>query len=74
MAAIMVITPVIAQTIINQPALPTFLTISALTIKIPEPIIEPATTIVASNNPKLGLKEVGLLFEVMLESYFLNKN
>jgi hypothetical protein len=29
---------------------------SALTIKIPEPIMLPATTIVASNKPRVGLK------------------
>jgi hypothetical protein len=31
---------------------------SALTMKIPEPIIEPATIAVASNNPKDLLKSV----------------
>jgi hypothetical protein len=30
--------------------------ISELTIKIPEPIIEPATTMVASTRPREGLK------------------
>jgi hypothetical protein len=50
--------PVINQTAINHPALPTFRVMSELTIKIPDPIIEPATSIVASNNPKLGLKAV----------------
>ena len=41
----------------SHPALPKFLVISALTIKIPDPIIDPATIIVASNKPKEGLKE-----------------
>src|SRR4249920_1168739 len=58
MAAIMVMNPVMSHTSMSQPALPTFLTISALTIKIPDPIMDPATTMVASNNPKLGLNEV----------------
>jgi hypothetical protein len=49
--------PVSSQTAISHPALPVFLVISALTIKIPEPIIEPATIIVPSNSPKVGLKE-----------------
>src|SRR5258705_4171145 len=53
----MVINPVITQTAISQPAEPTFLVISALTIKIPEPIIEPATIIVESNKPNDCLKE-----------------
>jgi hypothetical protein len=55
MAAIKVINPVMSQTAIIQPALPTFRVMSALTIKIPEPIIEPATIIVASSKPSEGL-------------------
>src|SRR5205814_10310390 len=54
----MVINPVITQKAINHPALPTFLVMSALTIKMPEPIIEPATTIVASTKPSDCLNEV----------------
>jgi hypothetical protein len=53
----MVIIAVITHTITSHPALPTFLTMSALTMNIPDPIIDPATTMVASNNPKLGLNE-----------------
>jgi hypothetical protein len=53
----MVMIAVITHTITNQPALPTFLTMSALTMNIPDPIMEPATTMVASSNPKLGLNE-----------------
>lgn len=49
--------PVIIHTAMSQPALPTFLVMSALTIKIPEPIIEPATIMVPSNKPNEGLKE-----------------
>ena len=46
----------INQTAISQPAEPTLRIISALTINIPEPIIEPATIIVASNRLKDCLK------------------
>jgi hypothetical protein len=38
-----VITPVMSQTTISHPGDPTLRAISALTIKIPEPIIAPAT-------------------------------
>jgi hypothetical protein len=48
--------PVISHTNMSHPAPPTFLTISALTMKIPEPIMDPATIIVASINPSVGLK------------------
>src|SRR6188474_3393489 len=44
-----------SQTPINHPGLPTFRTTSALTINIPDPIMEPATTMVASHNPRTGL-------------------
>src|SRR5690606_2250867 len=57
----MVMNPVISQTPISQPALPTFLTMSALTMKIPEPIMEPATIIVASQRPSTGLKLFSLM-------------
>src|SRR4051812_17697825 len=50
--------PVITHTKINQPALPTLRVISALTIKIPEPIMEPATIIVASSNPNDRLNDL----------------
>jgi len=58
MAADKVINPVISHTKISQPALPTFRVISALTIKIPDPIMEPATIMVPSSSPRDGLKEV----------------
>ena len=51
----MVIKPVNNQATINHPADPTFRVISALTMKIPDPIILPATIMVASNAPNLGL-------------------
>ena len=54
----MVIKPVISHAVINQPALPTYLVISLLTMNIPEPIIPPATIIVASKAPSLGLNSV----------------
>jgi hypothetical protein len=50
--------PVISQTAMSQPALPTLRVISALTMNMPDPIIEPATIMVASQSPKLGLNEV----------------
>jgi hypothetical protein len=49
--------PVNSQTSISHPELPVFLTISALTIKIPEPIMLPATTMVASIRLSDGLKD-----------------
>ena len=52
-----VITPAIIQTSKRSPAEPTERAISELTIKIPEPIIEPITIIVESNNPSSCLKE-----------------
>jgi hypothetical protein len=54
----MVINPVMTQTNTNQPALPTCRVISELTIKIPDPIMEPATIMVASTNPSDCLNEV----------------
>ena len=51
-----VIKPVISQTATSQPAEPTLRVISALTIKIPEPIMLPATIMVESSNPNDGLK------------------
>jgi hypothetical protein len=44
----MVIIPVISHTIINHPGEPTLLAISALTMKIPEPIMGPATNEIPS--------------------------
>ena len=55
--------PVINQTTTSQPALPTLRVISALTIKIPEPIMPPATIIVASNRPRVGLKLLFVLIK-----------
>jgi hypothetical protein len=52
-----VINPVISHTTISQPGLPTFLAMSALTMKIPEPIIDPATIMVESNSPNDCLKD-----------------
>jgi hypothetical protein len=49
---------------------------SALTIKIPEPIMDPATIIVPSNKPSVGLKEVcsamemGLVFKISNSLHF----
>src|SRR5689334_18240845 len=45
-------TPVSSQTAISQPGAPTSRAISAETTKMPEPIIDPATSIVASNRPR----------------------
>ena len=51
-------TPVKAHTNNTQPPPPTVLEISALTIKMPEPIIDPITSIVESNRPKCLLNSV----------------
>ncbi len=40
-----------AQATSSQPALPTWREISALTMKMPEPTMMPATTITESNRP-----------------------
>jgi hypothetical protein len=37
----------------SQPGLPTLRDISADTMKMPEPIIDPATSMVESNSPRL---------------------
>jgi hypothetical protein len=42
----------------SHPVLPTFRAISAATMKIPDPIIDPATIIVESNSPKLRLSSL----------------
>ena len=47
----MVSSPVTTQTISSQPAEPTWRAISAGTMKMPEPIIEPATIMVESSSP-----------------------
>ena len=53
--------PVMSQTTISQPELPTLRRMSALTINIPEPIIDPATIIVASRRPSTGLNFSSLI-------------
>jgi hypothetical protein len=50
--------PVMSQMATSQPALPTFRVMSALTMKIPDPIMEPATIMVPSHKLSVGLKEV----------------
>src|SRR5428012_8161 len=45
-------TPVNTQTASNQPDEPTSREISAETMKMPEPIMEPATSMVESNRPR----------------------
>src|SRR6266404_2117693 len=51
-APVIVRTPARAQATSSQPGAPTSLEDSAETIKIPEPIIEPTTIMVASNKPR----------------------
>jgi hypothetical protein len=55
-APVMVIMPAIPQATSSHPELPISLDISAETMKMPDPIITPTTTIVASNkfNPCLN--------------------
>src|SRR5437763_7394100 len=50
-AAINVSRPVTSQTTSNQPGAPTCLAMIEETMKMPEPIIEPATSIVESSKP-----------------------
>src|SRR6476660_1069916 len=59
------------HTAISHPELPTFRVISALTIKIPDPIMLPATTMVASNRVRDGLKLIRL-FKNCFRFPFLN--
>ena len=54
----MVSAPVSAQAASSQPALPTYRDISADTMKMPDPIIDPTTTIVESNRPSPRLNSV----------------
>src|SRR5438067_1553228 len=48
-----VMRPLTSQITISQPEEPTSRAMSADTMKMPEPIIEPATSMVASNRPSL---------------------
>ena len=45
--------PVIIHEASSQPGLPTLRAISAETMKMPEPIIDPATSMVESNSPRV---------------------
>src|ERR1041384_7903662 len=54
-AAGTVSTPVISQATSSQPGLPTCRAVSADTRKMPEPIIEPTTTALASSSPRARL-------------------
>src|SRR2546423_7489151 len=51
-AAITVSRPVTSQTTSNQPGEPTCFPMIAETMKMPEPIIEPATSMVESSKPR----------------------
>jgi hypothetical protein len=53
MAAMTVSTAVTSHATMNHPGAPRVLAISELTIKIPEPIIDPATIAVESKRPRL---------------------
>src|SRR5450631_1313820 len=52
--------PVITQIRRSHPPPPTVRAISALTMKIPDPIIEPMTSIVPSNRPRALLNSCGV--------------
>ena len=52
-------TPVMSQTRSSQPGEPTVRAMSAVTMKMPEPIIEPTTIIVASNRPSIAAQAAG---------------
>ena len=61
-AAAMVSTPVITHATSSQPGLPSSRAISADTMKIPVPIMDPATIMVESNSPRLRVSSsLGLL-------------
>ena len=70
----MVIKPVINQAAMSQPELPTYLVMEELTINIPEPIIPPATIIVASNALSLGLKSAVSVSVFAIMRYLININ
>ena len=57
-AAVTVRMPVTTQAVSSHPGLPTSRAMSAETMKIPDPIIEPTTTIVESYNPSPRLNSV----------------
>ena len=59
-APIRVSTPVTSQTTSSQPGAPTCRAMIEETMKMPEPIIEPATIIVESSRPKPRMKPVRL--------------
>src|SRR5579872_2400369 len=56
----MVSTPVIAQVVSRPPAEPVWRAISADTIKMPEPIIDPTTIMVESKRPSPRIKPCSL--------------
>ena len=66
-----VMTPAINQTSKRSPAEPTERAISELTIKIPDPIIEPITIIVESNNPSSCLKEEETVFLLLFWDIYI---
>jgi hypothetical protein len=61
-AAASVSTPAMIHDSSNQPVLPTSLAISPATMKIPDPIIEPATIMVESKSPRLRFSSRGWTF------------
>ena len=50
--------PVMIHEASSQPGLPTLRDISADTMKMPEPIIDPATSMVESNSPRLRVSSL----------------
>ena len=54
----MVRTPVTSQATSSQPGLPSRRAMSAETMKMPEPIIDPTTTMVESKRPRPRLNSV----------------
>ncbi len=55
-------TPVMSQTTSSRPGEPTVRAMSALTMKMPEPIMAPMTIIMASNKRHLALEAAGCGF------------
>ena len=66
----MVMKPVMTQAAISHPELPTYLVIEELTINIPDPIIPPATIMVASKADNLGLNSDVSLVDI---SYLIKR-
>src|SRR5438067_1905203 len=73
-AAVIVRTPVTTQAISSQPGLPSCLAIAADTMKIPDPIIDPVTTMVESNNPSSRLNVLSRLVGLVVSTSAIERS